>query len=84
MGIESDRSDTPEDWTEEVEEEAAPPVFAPGTLMYARPPEHLVFGETVWCPYCKGKGRRGPTPCTRCLGYGIIPNVGPIAPPKNP
>ncbi len=47
------------------------------------------FGSMVWCPRCKGKGTVPPAPgkdkraaCRKCYGTGIVPNEGPIAPPR--
>lgn len=36
------------------------------------PPKKLVFGQTILCPYCKGKGRKNGRDCGSCKGIGVI------------
>jgi DnaJ-class molecular chaperone len=47
---------------------------------YERPPGRLEFGMTVWCPKCKGRGtvtiKENDKTCSRCNGYGVVPNKG--------
>lgn len=53
-----------------------------------------MFGDVVWCPRCRGTRRLKVAKktgdghkfieCDRCHGEGIVPNKGPIAPPKKP
>lgn len=45
------------------------PPTRPGTI--SQPPaKKLVFGETVFCDYCKGTGKRDKAECLFCLGRG--------------
>jgi len=36
----------------------------------------LTFGEWAICPKCRARVRE--VMCKRCLGTGVVPNVGPI------
>lgn len=62
---------------------------------YDKPPRTIAFGTTVPCPRCRGRTQRykfrktdglrhkdpsiEKTPCVGCNGWGIVPNIGPVA-----
>lgn len=57
-------------------------------IHYEEPPKHIVFGQTVWCPRCRGTAKvriKGKVrACEYCRGAGVIPNSGAIAPIRKP
>lgn len=77
----------------EPEPQIVPTPPQPPFAKYTSEPDHVSFGGTVICPRCHRKGRpmketglfrdpfykgKHPIPCTRCNGFGLVPNSGPI------
>jgi hypothetical protein len=72
-------------------------VLATPSYKFEKRPTKVNFGDVTICPRCKAKGQRykfkgleekrhkdpikEKTPCIACNGWGIVPNIGPIATP---